>query len=63
MKRKTFKVITKTIKTPCYSCNEGLRGAARPRKDCKECNGTGIYKEKYYYFIDGKYAYDKDTLD
>jgi hypothetical protein len=34
------------------------------KKDCKMCNGTGIYKESHYYFIDHEkgIAIDSDNL-
>lgn len=62
MLKSNFKVLKKIVTTPCYSCNDGLRGSARPRKECKECGGTGKYKENHYYFINGKYAYDGETI-
>ena len=46
---KNLKVIKKIVKTPCYCCNEGLYGKARPRKSCPSCKGTGKYPESIYY--------------
>jgi len=53
LKRKNPKleVIKKVVKTPCYCCNEGRYGNARPRKNCPECKGTGKYSETMYYHI------------
>lgn len=55
-------ITKKIVKTPCYMCNESLRGQKKPRKGCKECNGTGQYKEYHYIISDGKNAVDADTL-
>ena len=33
-----------------------------PHIICDVCNGSGIYKENHYIYINGKYAYDADTL-
>ena len=52
------KVIEKTLSFPCYGCSK------KKTKDCVLCNGTGIYKETFYYFIDEKkkIAFSGDTL-
>lgn len=52
-------IIKKKIKNPCYICN-GKKG----NKKCKACNGTGIFEDEIYYFIDkkNKIAIDGDTL-
>lgn len=60
-------VIKKIIKTPCYCCNEGLYGKAKPRKNCRECKGTGRYPETFYYHIyrdkkGNKYCFSGDTI-
>lgn len=62
-----LKVIKKIIKTPCYCCNEGLYGKAKPQKGCPSCKGTGKYPETFYYHIytgkDGKrYCIDGDSI-
>ena len=72
------KVIRKEDNFKCYKCsgtgfldsicNEQYACDACPIKpcinECSVCNGTGIYKESYYYFIDpkNKIAFSKDTL-
>jgi len=59
---KKLEVIKKIIKTPCYCCSISQYGKTIPRKNCKTCNGTGIYKENYYIHIVGKYAFGGDTI-
>jgi len=59
---KKLTVIKKIVHIPCYCCNEGLYGNAKPRKECKECNGSGKYKEYHYMYIVGNMAIDSDTL-
>jgi len=53
--KKKLEVITKVNKSECYIC----KGSD---KDCRACNGTGIYKDKTYFFIVNGYAYSGDTL-
>jgi hypothetical protein len=57
-----LKVIKKIIKTPCYCCNEGLYGNARPRKSCPACKGTGKYPETFYYHIYKGQCFTGDTI-
>lgn len=54
------KIIEKTLSFPCYNCSQDKK----KQVDCPKCNGTGIYKETFYYFIDGKkkIAFSGDTL-
>jgi hypothetical protein len=72
------KVETKILEFKCYRCsgkglienpNQGQHALKNgetllPYLDCSVCEGTGIYKETYYYFIDGKkkIAFSSDTL-
>ena len=62
-------VIQKIIEFKCYKCS----GKGIIEKNCissfhsipcSVCEGTGIYKETFYYFIDGKkkIAFSGDTL-
>jgi len=64
---KKLEVIKKIIKTPCYCCSISQYGKAIPRKNCKTCNGTGIYKENHYTLITTnskgqQFAIDADTI-
>lgn len=59
---KNIEVITKKLENRCYCCDESIRGKPILRKDCKTCNGTGIYTENHYIFVVGKIAIDGDTL-
>jgi len=57
----TKKVETKILEFKCYRCS----GFGKINDDlCPICKGTGIYKETYYYFIDGKkkIAFSGDTM-
>lgn len=61
-KKRKLEVVKKVVKTPCYVCSE-IGGKPTERNKCKVCKGSGFYKEYHYILIiDGKYAYDKDTL-
>lgn len=54
--------IKKIIKTPCYCCSP-IGGKPTKKSKCKVCGGTGKYTDHHYIIIEGKYAYDKDTLE
>lgn len=63
---KKLEIIKKSITSPCYCCSS-IGGNPIPQKDCKVCNGTGVFVENYYYHIyigkDGKkYCIGKDTI-
>ena len=61
-KKRKLEVIKKVVKTPCYVCSE-IGGIPTKRSKCKVCKGTGFYKEYHYtYIVNGKYAYEGDTL-
>jgi Zn finger protein HypA/HybF involved in hydrogenase expression len=67
MKKNKLEVIKKRVTSPCYCCNKGLYGKARPRKNCPSCKGTGLYVENHYYHIvtnkkGQKYCIDGDTI-
>jgi hypothetical protein len=57
-----LKVMKKVTKTPCYCCSNSLYGKAKPRKNCKECHGTGKYKEYIYYHIANGICFSGDTI-
>jgi hypothetical protein len=62
-----LEIIRKLATSPCYCCNKSIKGKTIPRKNCKICNGTGIYVENFYYHIiigkDGKkYCIEGDTI-
>jgi DnaJ-class molecular chaperone len=56
-----LKIIKKVIKSPCYCCSV-IGGNPVPQKECKTCNGTGIYKENFYYHIINGQCIDGDTI-
>jgi len=62
------KVITKILEFKCYKCSgtgiDQTKYNTDCSMDCPTCEGTGIYKETFYYFIDGKkkIAFSGDTL-
>ena len=51
----------KVINKKCYICDG--KGTVNQSK-CSQCNGTGIFKEYIYYYIDekNKIAFSGDTL-
>jgi len=53
--KKKLEVITRINKAKCYICKG-------KDKNCRACGGTGIYKDKTYFFIVDGYAYSADTL-
>lgn len=56
---KKVKVIKKILKAPCAcTCPDNKK----PDKNCKSCNGSGIYRDYHYVLIVGKTAWDMDTL-
>jgi len=61
------KVIEKILESKCYKC-AGIGAVFSDEKGdyfaCPTCDGTGIYKEIFYYFIDekNKIAFSGDTL-
>jgi len=62
-----LKIIKKVIKYPCYCCKKSIKGETVPRKNCRACDGTGLFKENFYYHIyigkDGKkYCIDGDSV-
>lgn len=65
---KKVEILKKTHNYPCRECDtKGVRGIPTPRKQCKRCNGTGIFKDHVYYFIwtdknGNKIAIDSDNL-
>ncbi len=65
---KKAKILKKTHKYPCRECDiDGVRGIPTPRKQCKRCHGTGIWKDNIFYFIitdknGNQIALDGDTL-
>ena len=52
-------VIKKMLEAPC-ACS--FRKGQTPDKNCKSCNGTGVYKDYHYIMVVGKVAYEMDTL-
>ena len=56
---KKIQIIKKELKQPCYICksNGSIRGVA-----CDACEGTGKYKENYYYHIAKGTCISGDTL-
>jgi len=53
--KKKLEVITKINRKQCYICKG-------EDKSCRACEGTGVYKDKTYFFIVNGYAYSGDTL-
>jgi len=56
-----------TNETPCYECNQSIRGKSTERNKCKACNGIGKYKEEHYHHIvkaknGQQYCFDGDTI-
>ena len=58
---KKLKVIKKVLESSCYCCSN-VGGKPFPQKECKVCNGTGIFKENYYYHIYKGMAFGCDTI-
>lgn len=53
--KKKLEVIEKINRKQYYFCKG-------KDKDCKICDGIGIYEDKIYIFIVNGYAYSGDTL-
>lgn len=56
------KVEEKILESKCFKCSG--TGKINSLESCDVCQGTGIYKESFYHFIDekNKIAIDGDTL-
>ena len=63
------KILKKKLNYRCRECDtKGVRGTPTPRKQCKRCKGTGIFRDHIYYFIwtdkkGIKHAIDADNLN
>lgn len=60
MKNK-LEIIKKVITTPCYCCSI-IGGNPVPKKDCPTCDGSGFYKENFYYHIYKGMCFSGDTI-
>ena len=61
MKKSKPTIIKKIHKNPCYVCSK-VGDIPTPRKKCKCCKGTGVYKETSYVIIVGGIAFDMDNI-
>lgn len=64
MQENNFKIIREIKSSKCYKC-DGQGMILNNTKQyiwCNVCDGTGQYKENYYYHIINNIAFDGDTI-
>ena len=69
MQKDKVEIIKKIIESPCYVCNglgydseRDIKLMSPEKSKCETCNGTGIYKETFYYHCVNGICISGDTL-